>query len=121
MKKLLIVIITVLFFSSNVQSEITADTYLKVREGNNEKEKKFVRDHIMGIATGVLWTNAYLYSKKMDEVFCSPDNMVLNTENYVNFLDREIEYRKKVGAYDGKDPIAMMILLHLVDVFPCKK
>ncbi|MDC0953973.1 hypothetical protein OAR93_00920 [Pelagibacteraceae bacterium] len=126
MKKLICIFVLGLLLSSNAYAGIKVGTYLKVRENKNEKANQYIDDNIMGIGTGIFWSNISIQSKfgKVNgekPMYCSPPKMSLTNENYINFLDEEIKYQKNLGIDNDKTDIGMMIILHMRRIFPCNK
>jgi hypothetical protein len=125
MKKLLVIVVLGLLFSGNSYAGIDVGTYLKARENKNEKANQFIDDNIMGIGTGIFWSNVSIKSglgKANGEkpMFCSPPKMALTKDNYINFLDSEIKFQKELGVDNEKTDIGMMIIFHMRRIFPCK-
>jgi len=126
MKKLICIFVLGLLLSSNAYAGIKVGTYLKIRENKNEKANQFIDDNIMGIGTGIFWSNISIQSEfgKVNgekPMYCSPPKMSLTNENYINFLDEEIKYQKNLGIDNDKTDIGMMIILHMRRIFPCNK
>ena len=123
-KKLLAIIVLVLLLSEISYAGIDVGTYLKARENKNEKVNKFIDDNIMGIGTGIFWSNVSIQSglgKANGEkpMYCSPSKMSLTQDNYINFLDEEIKFQKNLGMDNDKTDIGMMIIFHMRRIFPC--
>lgn len=75
--------------------------------------------YILGLGRGYSWAN-----NEKEKLFCPPESLDLNQENYVSILNRTIEVIKK-HPYDyeketKKWPIELLLLLGLKETFPCK-
>ena len=99
---------------------IDVNSYLKAREKGNKEINKFIDTDIMGIGTGIFWSNVSIKANKEKPMCCSPPKMSLTNENYINFLDQEIEDQKNMGILSGKEEIGMMIIGHMRKIFPCE-
>ena len=123
MKKLLAIVVLGLLLSEISYAGINVGSYLKARENKNEKVNQFIDDNIMGIGTGIFWSNVSIKSglgKANGEkpMYCSPPKMSLTKENYINFLDEEIKFQKNLGMDNDKTDIGMMIIFHMRRIFP---
>lgn len=99
--------------SINSFAFISAEEYLRHKETDKEG---FDRIYIQGIANGFMWSNVHLKSINQKEVFCQ-NNLALNADNLVNILEKTLKKNPK----DGKQPVEMVLLMGLIDTFPCKK
>ncbi len=125
MKKPLIMLILGLLCCNISLADITVSDYLKFREGKNKKVNEFIDNNILGIGTGIFWSNINIGLKlgkanKEKPIYCAPEKLTITKENYINFLDAEIKEHKKMRVLSGDTPIAIMILFHLERIFPCK-
>ena len=120
MKKLLSLIFVSLLLSGNAYAGINVDDYLKTRANKNKAVNDFIDADIMGIGTGILWSNVSIRANKGKPMYCSPPNMSLTNQNYINFLDQEIEDEKNKGTLSGKEEIGMLIIKHMRRIFPCE-
>ena len=120
MKKLLGIIVLGLLLSGNVYAGITADIYLEGRASKNETVDELLDAAIMGIGTGIFWSNISIKANEEKPMYCSPPNMSLTNQNYINFLDREIKYEKNRGTLSGTEEIGMLIIRHMRRIFPCE-
>ena len=120
MKKLLGIVVLGLLLSGNAYAGINVDSYLKARENKNKAVNEFIDADIMGIGTGIFWSNISIKANKEKPMYCSPPNMSLTNQNYINFLDQEIEDEKNKGTLSGKEEIGMLIIKHMRRIFPCE-
>jgi len=124
MKKLLGILVLGLLWCNVGVAAISVDSYLKARKENEKKVQEFIDEHILGIGTGIFWSNASLQSEhgkanKEKPMYCQPE-IALGKKNYINFLDSEIAIQKKMGVLNGNEHIAMLIVIHLKRIFPCE-
>ena len=120
MNKLLSIIFVSLLCCNISFAGINVDDYLKTRANKNKAVNDFIDADIMGIGTGILWSNVSIRANKGKPMYCSPPNMSLTNQNYINFLDQEIEYEKNKGTLSGDEEIGMLIIRHMRKTFPCK-
>ncbi len=119
MKKLLSVLVLG-FLTCNISfADIIVSKYLKARENGNKRINEFMDTRIGGIGVGIFWSNASIEKEKA--MYCPPPKMSFTTENYINFLDQEIEDQKNIGILSGEEAIGMMIIFHMREIFPCNK
>ena len=85
-----------------------------------ENFERILKPYILGVADSLMTANAYLKMEGKNEIFCQPDNLGLNVENYMRFASEQIEKDKNNNRYNGRQPLSISILIHLIDVFPCK-
>ena len=79
--------------------------------------------YILGVGEGLALANAALISKKRPNIFCVPNKLSLNIDNYTRILDSEYEEFRKAASEDVADSRTVSIVLYmgLVATFPCKK
>ena len=71
------------------------------------------------------WANAELWKNKKQLLFCTPENLTLNTDNFIHITKSELENGVLKGFYDKwpHDPEELAILAlknGLIATFPCK-
>ena len=118
MKKLLGILV-MLFWCNVSFALIDAQSYVKGMAGDNKEIHELLEDHLIGINTGFMWANSALKIQKRKPVYCQPGKLVINGKNLIRFLDDEIKELKEQGKFTGKEPIGMLLILHLEKVFPC--
>ena len=63
MKKLICILVLGLLWGEITYAGISVGSYLKARENKNKKVNSFIDEHIMGIGTGIFWSNISIESK----------------------------------------------------------
>ena len=97
MKKLLgIVVLGLLWCNISVAGGIKFDHFKKFRDDPSMKL------YIMGLLDGTSWTNVYSEVKYNKEIFCTPENLILEASNAFRIIETEAEK------------------LFLESTFPCK-
>ena len=127
MKKILIFCLAYCFLTSIVNAKVatvTNDVFLKVKSSSaQDYEKNFeeiLKPYILGVADSFMTANAYLKMNSKKEIFCIPNNLGLNVENYMRFASEQIEEDKKNNKFDERQPLSITILIRLISIFPCK-
>ncbi len=74
-----------------------------------------------GLGNGVSWASTWFDVYHNKKMYCPPDKMAMYGNNYVDFLNREIEHRKinEPKAY-MKLHIEYLLIESLIKTFPCK-
>ena len=127
MKKFLFLFLAYLFFTNVANAKVatvTNDVFLQVKKSTGqeyeENFERILKPYILGVADSLMSANAFLKMNGKNEIFCQPDNLGLNVENYMRFASEQIEKDKKNNRYNGRQPLSISVLIRLIDVFPCK-
>ena len=122
MTKRFLMILVMVSWCSVVSAEITVGKYLEMKKDNDPQVMNVIKGYVSGIGDGALWYYVVLHMEHgiKTKVYCVPDSLELNVENYISFLDEKIELVKKAGKFDPDAPIGMYIIHRLQEVFPCK-
>ena len=108
------VLITFAMFSFTIttNAEITvAQHRLALQAGGRPAELE--QTYVAGLGRGMWVTNYYA------KLFCPPTAFVANAQNFLQWLDREIEGNPKITPTE--DYIEVVLLGAMVKVFPCTK
>jgi len=119
MKRFLMILVMVLW-CSNAYAELDVATYLEIKKKNDTQANNLVDSYISGIGSGLFWSNTAAGFQGGKELYCQPTGLALGLDNYVDFLDREIDQQINSGNLDDNNSVGMLILKHLQKVFPCK-
>jgi hypothetical protein len=103
-----------LFSSSFCSAQITADIYGGAKGTPAEKIHKV---YISGAGAAFDWANVKMQVAGQKPLYCPPQELALNAENYISILDREIS---KYPA-SKQTPIELILIDGLIGTFPCKK
>jgi hypothetical protein len=89
-------------------------------------DKRELELYVGGIGEGLEWANASLQSASRAQtgrppLYCQPPNLVVNVENYLSMVDRQIEKLAKTTTEEKLDKMFVGILLldALENTFPC--
>ena len=76
-----------------------------------------VKLHVAGIADGLSWANSAVQLNGGSRLYCPPDNLSLNDDNYINMIDSEIA---RSPSFDGNTYLGLVLLRALQRAFPCQ-
>jgi len=105
-------VVGALVFAQPARAEYT------VKQFRELKENPAFQFYILGVGTGFKWANAHLKNEKRPQLFCEPDKLALNGENFMDLLTGYIEHYKPVIKDDWT--VELMLLRALEEAFPCK-
>lgn len=77
-----------------------------------------LRIYLKGLQDGIEWSDSFLRTQGKPRVFCAPDNIALNVENYIQFIDEAL-LAPRDGALTGTYPIALVLIQFLQVKMPC--
>ena len=83
----------------------------------SDKNGSSFDDYITGVGKGIFWSNISMDIKFQKRLYCSPSKLILNGINYRQILDAQI--KKMNRNDDDKNYIEGVLLLGLVNTFPC--
>jgi hypothetical protein len=108
---------------TGASAQMSVKDYQDVMATSNEGAIKLVTSYVKGIGDGFVFYSVRAEdSLKQKPLFCQPDKLVLQTQNFMDILDREIKKAASAMPKDKLDgiPLATILLSGLQDTFPCK-
>jgi hypothetical protein len=103
------------FLPLHLNAEMSVGDYEKL----SLQEKESLKLYMYGVGVGISWANVQL--KGPQKLYCDPQQLVINADNYLSILEKQILYEKKLMPLKYKEfPIEMYLIQGLVRVFPCK-
>ncbi len=119
MKKIGLVIlalVTLLIFSAAEGAEWKAKDYQEL------KGDEALEIYVLGVGRGLLWANSAMKRQTGKSLFCHPEKMILQKENFLHILDDQIANdTREFGTEKVKDKsIELFLLRGLIATFPCK-
>jgi len=99
--------------SSSARPEVLLKGYEHVRA------EEWFKFYIYGVGMGYSWANAALESRKAKPLYCVPPKLVLEAENYLRTLDREIKESQSKTDLTLDTPVEAVLLRALIKTFPC--
>ena len=80
--------------------------------------------YMLGIVASFNTANSMLQLKQMPPLYCQPQTLVLNMENYMSIFDVKYE-RNKANIESSKETLNIgvsdVLLFGLIDTFPCEQ
>jgi hypothetical protein len=106
-----------------LSAELLVKQYREQIKSTDAAVLTFVKLYVQGLGDGIIWANSEVETQMSKHLFCQPTKLALTQSNYLNILDRQIEYSKTLftEAELEKAPIGFFLLKGLVDTFPCPK
>ena len=84
------------------------------------KNSQPFKSYIKGIEEGYSWANVFLEGAKQTPLYCQPKQMVVEPENSIRILDRQISIMRESNYLKPDTPVEPLLLLGLIRTFPCK-
>lgn len=93
-------------------AELTVGQYKKA--GRN---LEIVKTYVAGLGSGYSWANVMLETRSGAQLhlYCPPNKLAINGENYLDILDNHIKRRSPSDDV----PIELILLQGLMETFPC--
>ena len=97
-----------------------AHSDLLVKDYKKTKDQQGTKLYVLGVGNGMGWSNVMIKFKDTNAgLYCAPTNFVFVADNFINFVDAEIERRNLKDTDDT--PIELILLSSLQRNFPCEK
>jgi len=120
MKKIFLVLLFGVLFSGNAYADLMMGEYIENRSSNNKEMHKVMDISIKLIEEGIAMANIELDYTKRKKLYCQPETLAFNSQNIASFLEHQIQKFKDNGRSIDKYPVAMVLMQHLRETFPCK-
>jgi hypothetical protein len=110
-----------LIAASMASADMTLKGYRNLRDSTSAEAKYIAKMFVMGIADGLNYANAELTLTRREPLFCTPDRLPLQFENFDLIVEQEAEH---LGEGDGKTKtldydVALVLMKGLIRTFPC--
>ena len=94
-------------------------TYEKRRsESASSQARALLEIYLLGVGEGFKWANAALPKQKQSMLFCAPERIGLNADNYVQVIDEALALNRE--AYIKMElPVEAILLYGLQQKLPC--
>ena len=116
--------LTAMFFLTMSAAHLSAETNVKAyKEKMATPNGKIVATaYIQGLGDGIAWANT-IATKNNAPLYCQPEGLAINVENYIDILDRHIQAALKSLPAAKVDElwIGLQLLDGLRETFPCSK
>ena len=114
------VLLSLLF--SNSANAVDVKKYEELKRTPLSRE--VLKNFIDGVGYGYSWSNTFLERRGDKKLYCEPQKILLNAENYIDIIDRQIAVLKKRNFQLQaimETPVELLLYIGLVDSFPCSK
>ena len=113
------VLLTLLCVYSQHSTAIDVGLYKKLRaESAQSPAGASLRVYVRGLQDGIEWSDTYLLGQGKPRLICPPNNIVLNVDNYLQFMDEALAAPRETPLED-KYPIAAVMIQSLQKKLPC--
>lgn len=117
----ILVISFVIFLFSNSLNAMSVKTYEEMMSSNNSSDVLVVKTYVFGLGEGFTMSNTVLLGRKQESLFCPPENLPLNADNFIDILNKTIDRYKNAGKNISEMPILILLFRGLETTFPCSK
>jgi hypothetical protein len=114
------VLLSLLF--SNSANAVDVKKYEELKRTPLSRE--VLKNFIDGVGYGYSWSNTFLERRGDKKLYCEPQKILLNAENYIDIIDTQIAVLKKRNfplQAIMETPVELLLYIGLVDSFPCSK
>jgi hypothetical protein len=122
MKK--VIVLAFILLTASLLESFSLKDYIDKRKKTDTSSKVAVYLYVHGLSDGLLRANAEAKFKYGTYLYCQPNNLALNGDNYIRMLDDAVEKKKGFSFFkqNQDNPILGMLLLEeLQNAFPCDK
>ena len=109
MRKLLMGLVGCLALLTQAKADVTVNEILARA---NEKSAQLI---VSGTADGISWSNSYMSTIKKQPMYCPPQKLAINIQQYMDILRRHVQR----DPSNGYDPIGFGLFEALLETFPC--
>ena len=108
------VIFTAIFFTSSAYAEFLVKDYKKLKGSN------LMQIYVEGLGKGFVYGNVVMKIETKKSLFCKPDKLVLEKDNFIRILDDEIGREEAIHFDKAQEAsIEILLLSGLRNTFPC--
>jgi hypothetical protein len=116
------IVATFLFmmFTGPLHAQFTVKDYREL--STDDTGKLLIKTYVRGLGEGMMMANLEA-GKKNAPLYCAPRNLVVNPDNYLNILERQIKELEVNGMPDERlNALALSIplMMGLKKTFPCE-
>ena len=100
----------------SVRAELSVNQFFEAVDSSNDSLKNMATDAIAFTGHGIFWANMEMKSRSGSGLYCQPDKLAVEAEQYVSILRK---FAKKF-SWAGELQMGGVLVKALQDVFPCK-
>jgi hypothetical protein len=113
------------FESESIVTESPAikQTKISAFKEMRRNQKDYAEMYMLGLVSSLTSANSILLARKSQPLYCPPQGLALNLENYMSIYDRMYEKNKdKIESLNSTIEIGVsdILLFGLMENFPCK-
>jgi hypothetical protein len=105
--------------NSIVQAEPFMNLYFKAMNNKNSEEYRVIKYYLEVMGRGMHWTNKVLENKDEKKLYCPPNDVTYDAENYMFFINEFLDNNPSVKKTAEGYPIGLIQILSLIKALPC--
>ena len=121
--RLITAVVATLALSFPMMGEISVKDYQEDISSPNQVKALSMRSYMGGLARGIFGTNVWFVRFGSGHpMYCAPDKLPLNEDNYLRILDDEIKIVVSLGESQAEVdalPVVTVLIRGLRNTFPC--
>jgi hypothetical protein len=111
----LLSLLFVLIASAASAQEVDTDFVIRRFNSADRAEQTTTPAYLAGVSDGLVWTNAFMESRKKGALFCMPRNTVLSTTLLMQTVVSYVQRRPEMG----KEPFGLTAFAAMQAAYPC--
>ena len=116
-KNIALCFLGIAFLFSTAEASINTKIYKEAKKVGGEAWK-LTENYINGVGVGLVVANGILHARKQDFIYCPPENLTLNSQNYISIIDDALKHPNSL--FNDEFPIEFVLARGLQDTFPCE-
>jgi hypothetical protein len=77
------------------------------------------KDYLIGLGRGIFWANTLLTSQGKPNLFCMPEDLILDDASILSLIDHEIRQPSAKKPWSNDTTVEMVAAFAFVSRFPC--
>lgn len=106
--------VIILFCTTSTVNALTIPEYEKMKKDDID----ILKLYLLGVGRGYTWSNILAKKEHNVSLFCPPNNLVLNGDNYISIIDMELEAENN---FKDNFEVEVILLVTLQETFPCEE
>ncbi len=99
--------------ATTASAEMTVKEFRQLKSGSDEQ---VIQAFLQGAGVGIGWANSMLEDRKQMPLYCPPETLALQGDNFIDILNKQVEADKTFLNI----PLGAVLLIGLMNTFPCK-
>lgn len=118
MKRSALIVLAIIFISCRTASAVTVKQYADVKAKGGDGWG-VMSAYVDGLGVGFQYANIQLRLQHEKPLYCPPENMILNMDNYLSLLD--IELTRGNPKPNADTAIEVILTFAIQKSFPCSQ